>query len=180
MLFRVGFSVAKRSLNGDRDAAEDVVQAAFEKMIRAATNGSQDRPDDPVAYFCKAVANAAKDHLKKMHAKFRGSGVRAVSLSLDGNVTIISAVPDPADLAANVILRERIFAAIEMLTPDHRQVLLLAVDPDAGDFGRSSHAEIASLLHIKISTVKSRLFEAKKKLAAVLRNMESREEGVSA
>lgn len=180
VLFRVGYSMARRILNGDRDAAEDVVQDAFMKIIRTARSGTAARPEDPIAYFCSAVSSAAKDHLKRIHAAFRGGGQRPQSLSVDGNITIVSEAPDPLDLASNSLLRDRIYSSIAMLKPDHRDILLLAFDPVAGDFGGHSHAELSAHFRIQISTVKSRLFEAKKKLAALLRDLESGEEGVSA
>lgn len=180
VLFRVGFALAKKVLNGDRDAAEDVVQDAFIKVLNAARDHSTVRPDDPVAYFCSAVASAAKDHLKKLHAASRGRGERPVSIDVEGNLSIISPAPDPLELASGAVLIDRIYAAIRLLTRDHRAILLLAFDPVAGDWGRLTHAELAAELGIGSATVKSRLFEAKKKLVAVLRDPEPGEEGVSA
>lgn len=180
VLFRVGFALAKRVLNGDRDAAEDVVQEAFIRVLNASRRNPTARPDDPVGYFCSAVASAAKDHLKGLHAAMRGGGERPISLDVEGNLTIVSRGPGPMELASQSELIDRIYAAIRLLTPDHCAILLLAFDPVAGDWSRLSHAELSDELGIDPAKVKSRLFEAKKRLVALLRDLESGEEGVSA
>lgn len=58
--------------------------------------------------------------------------------------------------------RQEVLAAIDQMTPDHREILLLRYYDDL------SYAEIAEVLDIKLGTVMSRLSRARRRLQDVL------------
>lgn len=65
-------------------------------------------------------------------------------------------------------LRERLDAAIGRLSPEHRQVILLK------EIDGLQYHEIAEVVDCSIGTVMSRLFYARKKLQAMLRDLHER------
>ncbi len=58
--------------------------------------------------------------------------------------------------------RKEVLAAIDQMTPDHREILLLRYYEDL------SYAEIAEVLDIKLGTVMSRLSRARRRLQEVM------------
>lgn len=74
---------------------------------------------------------------------------------------------DQLDLVFNSEQQEHIFEALEELTSDHRQILMLRYYDDL------SYAEIAEVLQIKLGTVMSRLSRAKGRLLAVLEEQQT-------
>lgn len=69
---------------------------------------------------------------------------------------------DPLDAVFDGERQEEILAAVELLSADHREILLLRYYEDL------SYAEIAERLDIKLGTVMSRLSRARDRLEAVL------------
>ena len=70
----------------------------------------------------------------------------------------------PDDLMANGELRVKIQIALGKLSPDHREVVLLK------DVQGFSYKEIAEAMSITMGTVMSRLFYARQKLQALLKD----------
>lgn len=71
-----------------------------------------------------------------------------------------SAKPDQIDQVFKGERREEVMAAIDKMTRDHKEILLLRYYDDL------SYAEIASVLDIKLGTVMSRLSRARARLLA--------------
>lgn len=69
---------------------------------------------------------------------------------------------DPLDAVFDGERQEEILAAVDRLSPDHREILLLRYYEDL------SYAEIAERLAIKLGTVMSRLSRARNRLEEVL------------
>lgn len=69
---------------------------------------------------------------------------------------------DPEQLAERQELRRRVRLAIETLPPHEREVLVLK------EFEGLRYREIAALLNIPIGTVMSRLYSARRRLAAAI------------
>jgi len=67
--------------------------------------------------------------------------------------------PDPS---AGIQREQRVKAALETLSEDHREVVFLTF------YEQLSYAEISGLLGVPEGTVKSRMFHAKRKLAEAL------------
>jgi RNA polymerase sigma-70 factor (ECF subfamily) len=70
----------------------------------------------------------------------------------------------PDHALSNEELRERIEAALDTLSPEHRQAVLLK------DVQGFSYKEIAEIMGCSIGTVMSRLHYARKKLQSLLKD----------
>jgi RNA polymerase sigma factor (sigma-70 family) len=163
-LMRVGYVVAARNLKNKEDR-EDIVQQAFERVVIAARRRDTP-PSHANAYFGKIVLSLIVDKWRRERAVKRGSG--AIITSIDDSIHVKDPHPTPEQSAGNLELRNQIVASLKRLSPEHQEILGLALDLDSGDFSRMSHAEIARRLGLEPKTVKSRLHEAKKKLAICL------------
>ncbi len=78
--------------------------------------------------------------------------------------TTPSASPRPDQALSNAELRAQIEAALDTLSPDHRQAILLK------DVHGFAYKEIADITGCSIGTVMSRLHYARKKLQSLLRD----------
>ena len=136
--WRTAFAVVR-----DHARAEDVVQDAFVRAIRAAERFDRHRPFQP--WLLRIVTNRAVDVLR--HEQFAVPGeldLPAVSGDVDDR--------DPADVRG----------ALARLDPDRRAVVLLRYWLDL------SPAEIADRLEVPVGTVWSRLSRALDELAGYL------------
>ena len=73
-------------------------------------------------------------------------------------------VESPDDALSNSELREKISAALETLSPEHREAVMLK------DVQGLSYKEIADVMECTLGTVMSRLFYARQKLQNLLKN----------
>jgi RNA polymerase sigma-70 factor (ECF subfamily) len=83
--------------------------------------------------------------------------------------TILESIPQPTSTPANQVdlvfndeQQKSIMVALDRLSPEHRQILMLRYYSDL------SYAEIADVLSIKLGTVMSRLSRAKARLVTVI------------
>lgn len=85
-------------------------------------------------------------------------------------------VADPADAVDEPMLRQervnRVRAAIQILSEDHRTILVLR------EMQERSYEDIAEILEISIGTVRSRLSRARNQLKVTLEAMENEEEAM--
>lgn len=134
------------------DSAEDVTQEAFLAAWRALPEFRGDCRFSTWLY--RLVSNAAIDCLRR-EKKHRDTGdVDDLELP-DGG-------PSPQEQAERSDTRDAVRRALDRLSPEHRQVLLLRFMQEL-DYG-----EIARALNVSEGTVKSRLNRAKSKLREVL------------
>lgn len=82
-----------------------------------------------------------------------------------GSLTTPSTVSQPDEHLEKSELRQRIEEAIQQLSPDHREVILLK------EIQGCQYQEIADILDCSIGTVMSRLFYARKKLQTLLKDI---------
>ena len=134
------------------DSAEDVTQEAF---LAAWRGLPQFRGDCRFStWLYRLVSNAAIDCLRR-EKKHRDTGdVDDLELP-DGG-------PSPQEQAERSDTRDAVRRALDRLSPEHRQVLLLRFMQEL-DYG-----EIARALNVSEGTVKSRINRAKSKLREVL------------
>ena len=134
------------------DGAEDVTQEAF---LAAWRGLPQFRGDCRFStWLYRLVSNAAIDCLRR-EKKHRDTGdVDDLELP-DGG-------PSPQEQAERSDTRDAVRRALDRLSPEHRQVLLLRFMQEL-DYG-----EIARALDVSEGTVKSRINRAKSKLREVL------------
>ena len=134
------------------DGAEDVTQEAFLAAWRALPEFRGDCRFSTWLY--RLVSNAAIDCLRR-EKKHRDTGdVDDLELP-DGG-------PSPQEQAERSDTRNAVRRALDRLSPEHRQVLLLRFMQEL-DYG-----EIARALNVSEGTVKSRINRAKSKLREVL------------
>ena len=134
------------------DSAEDVTQEAFLAAWRALPEFRGDCRFSTWLY--RLVSNTAIDCLRR-EKKHRDTGdVDDLELP-DGG-------PSPQEQAERSDTRDAVRRALDRLSPEHRQVLLLRFMQEL-DYG-----EIARALNVSEGTVKSRINRAKSKLREVL------------
>ena len=134
------------------DSAEDVTQEAFLAAWRALPEFRGDCRFS--TWLCRLVSNAAIDCLRR-EKKHRDTGdVDDLELP-DGG-------PSLQEQAERSDTRDAVRRALDRLSPEHRQVLLLRFMQEL-DYG-----EIARALNVSEGTVKSRINRAKSKLREVL------------
>ena len=143
-------------LTGRRDAAEDIFQDVFLKLVRDPSAYGQRGKFRP--WLFTVARNAAMAH-------FRRQGSRAeVPLHGEGALPgpadrTASPEPGPEAAAVNKELSEIIAAALGRLSPDQREVFYLR------HYSGLSFKEIAEMLGLPIGTVLARMSRA----AALLR-----------
>ncbi|MDB5085162.1 MAG: sigma-70 family polymerase sigma factor [Bacilli bacterium] len=124
---------------GERMEAEDVVQEAF---IKAYYSLSRLESDYAFAtWIMRIVSNLCLDRLKKHPKDQTVSNERMVELA--------------AEQQGNTHLRITLEEAMQQLSPEHRQVILLH------DVQGYRYEEMAALLDVPLGTVKSRLNAAR-------------------
>ena len=134
------------------DSAEDVTQEAFLAAWRALPEFRGDCRFSTWLY--RLVSNAAIDCLRR-EKKHRDTGdVDDLELP-DGG-------PSPQEQAERSDTRDAVRRALDRLSPEHRQVLLLRFMQEL-DYG-----EIARALNVSEGTVKSRINRAKGRLRELL------------
>lgn len=148
---------AARGLVSSHDDALDLSQEAFARAFRAREALDPELPFYPWLYqiLRRLCFNHLRDR-KTRRRKLREAASWLVSEARD------RAREDPGRDTERAELRERIEAAIESLEAREREVLVLR------EFEGLAYREIADLLDIPPGTVMSRLYRARRTLAADL------------
>ena len=145
---RVVYTVAFR-MTGDREEARDITQAVFLKVFRGLATFDPRRRF--FSWIYRIAVNESIDRLR----------TRRPDESLD------AAREDPADRPETLAERHQAADLVQMalmeLGHDDRQVLVMR------HWLERSHAEIGEALGIPEQTVKSRLFEARRRLGRILK-----------
>ena len=142
-------------LVGYSDEAYDLSQEAFIRIYQAKRRYDRKRPF--FSWFYAILSNLAKNHLKKRSV--RAEYARQVKDEHDPRLNC-SAAPDI--IIESDETKEAVWAAIEKLSYDHREIIILR------HFEDMSYEDIAGLLGIPAGSVMSRLYYARKKLREIL------------
>jgi RNA polymerase sigma-70 factor (ECF subfamily) len=137
--------------------AEDLVQETFLRAIRAA---GRLRADSNIkAWLFTILRNAWFNQLRKLR-----NCPQIIEIEVGDGAAGDVAGPDknPHDAYASKMEAERVRAAIQQLSQDFREVILLR------EYGELSYQEIASVLNCPVGTVMSRLGRARAKLRTLL------------
>ena len=138
-------------LTGDRHAADDLLQEAYYRFLRA------DRPYASEAhrknYLFRIATNLAHDRRR-----------RSVDLAPLPEGDAVNAVRAGVDECTRAAGRIDVNRALARLKPRERSLLLLAYAQG------SSHHEIAESLGLKTASVKALLFRARRHLASLLQD----------
>lgn len=143
-------------LVGDSDDAYDLSQEAFIRVYKARRRYDGSRPF--YTWFYAILSNLAKNHLKKRFVRSRYAA--RVKRESDPGRGDPSRSPD--FLVAADEVRQAVWAAIEKLSYEQREIIILR------HFEDMSYEEMAKLLEIPLGSVMSRLYYARKKLRELL------------
>ncbi|MDB5367426.1 MAG: polymerase sigma factor [Rhodospirillales bacterium] len=137
------------SLTRNVTLADDLVQDCIERACR-----KQDLLQDPerlMGWLRTTLINLYRDNLRRERR-------RGAPVELDAVVDLAGSEPQPSDWLA----MKELARAMDQLSPDHREILLLAALEDL------SYREIAETLRLPIGTVMSRLSRARAQLRETL------------
>ena len=146
------FALTYRML-GEMSEAEDAAQETF---LRAYAKLHQYDPQHKFSTWLFSIANYhCIDRLRKRRVQFVGLDQSPAAFSLETE----SARPEKEALAAEQA--QEMQALVNHLEPEYRTPLVLRY------WNECSYQEIADVMDISVAAVKSRLFRARKKLAAL-------------
>lgn len=152
------YRFALRLAEGNRDAAEDLVQETF---LRAHRHWDRYQRGTRAKSWLFTICRNTFLHSKEL-ARTRRE--RPVS-DLDARVEALAAAsafgkpsPDPERTFFDGLIDEEVVQAIDELPEEFKEVLVLS------DLGDLKYVEIAEVLDIPVGTVKSRLFRARRLL----------------
>jgi len=149
---------AALGLVGSHDDALDLSQEAFARAFRARTSLDPDRPFYTWLYTIlrRLCFNFLRDRTTRTRKLAEAAGW------LTDETRARAAVDNPARVTELAELRHRVARAVEGLPDRQREVLVLK------EFEGLRYREIADLLGIPLGTVMSRLYAARRQLAASL------------
>ena len=149
---------AALGLVGSHDDAMDLSQETFARAFRARTSLDPDRPF--YTWLYTILRRLCFNFLRDRNTRARKLAEAAGWLSDEASAR--AAAHNPARVAELAELRRTVAQAIEGLPERQREVLVLQ------EFEGLRYREIADLLGIPIGTVMSRLYAARRHLAASL------------
>lgn len=145
----VAFEITKNEQD-----AEDVLQESYIKMLEKI--GTLDKPESFVSWFHHMVANKSKDSLKKRKPTlFEGGEDEAFEIIPDEDTSF-----SPEENLDQDELHRAVIEVIDELTEEKRACVMMMY------FEEMSVNEISESLEIPVSTVKNRLFTARKDMKA--------------
>jgi RNA polymerase sigma-70 factor, ECF subfamily len=142
-------------LVGDPDDAYDLSQEAFIRVYNARRR--YDGVSPFYAWFYAILRNLARNHLRK---RFVRSEYETQTRKIHEHSPEV--FESPEFIAEADETKKAIWKAIEKLTYDHREIIILR------HFDDMSYEEIANLLGIAVGSVMSRLYYARKRLKDLL------------
>ncbi|MFQ5550790.1 MAG: RNA polymerase sigma factor [Gemmatimonadales bacterium] len=143
---------------GSLEDALDLSQEAFARAFKARDTIDPERPFYPWLY--QILRRLSFNHIR--NRKSRGEKLAAESGWIIAEATERMAGSNPEREVERAELRELLAAAIDSLSENEREVLVLK------EFEGLRYREIAELLEIPMGTVMSRLYTARRSLAALL------------
>ena len=149
---RLVYAVAYKLL-GDRDLAEQATQRTFVSAWRASSSFDTTRELEP--WLVTIARRAAIDIHRHQGRRRADVALEDVDPAAEGLISLPSSVESVYEVWE---LRK----ALGELSLEQQQLIKLA------HFEGLSHAEIATRLEVPIGTVKSRMFRARQRLAAML------------
>jgi RNA polymerase sigma-70 factor, ECF subfamily len=149
-------------LSRNRTEAEDLVQ---ETCLRALRAMERLRPDSNAkSWLFTILRNIWLNHLRRWRT---APEIVALDLDGDGQNKAADTAKDPHATYVSNIEQERVRAAIQHLSHEFREVIVLR------EYEELSYQEIATVLECPVGTVMSRLARARSKLRDLLSAMSS-------
>jgi RNA polymerase sigma-70 factor (ECF subfamily) len=155
------------SMMRNEDAAVDLSQEAWVKGWQRLKQFQGEASF--VTWMTRIVINLCLDQLRKQK-RLRADSIEQLDEDLGGVERQMPVVtPNPTEKLEQQELRQRIDRAMDQLTYEHRTVLILH------EFEDLEYKEIAKRMGCSIGTVMSRLFYARRRLAALLAGLKREE-----
>jgi len=156
------YSLAYNFLGNHQDA-EDIVQMVFIKVFQK-IKGFKAKSTFST-WLHRITINCCKDLIK---SKYRSQTYYLEDLNPDDKKGVDNFTPSnqplPSDYVQAKEINEIISSALDNLSFEHREIIILREREGL------SYEEISKILNCNMGTVMSRLFNARKKLAEVLKN----------
>ena len=149
---------AALGLVGSSEDAMDLSQEAFVRAFRARHTIDPDRPF--YAWLYQIIRRLCFNHTRDRRTSRRG--IEAAGDWLVDQATARSASMNPERALESAEARQRVAGALESLSDRDREVLVLK------EFEGLRYREIAEVIGVPIGTVMSRLYSARRRLAAAL------------
>lgn len=140
---------------GNGEDARDLSQECYVAAYAARSSFDVERPFFP--WFYRILRNRCLNFIQKR--------ARRRETSLDAVVERSAGEGNPERHAMSREAVERIWGALQRLTPEHREIIVLR------SFQEYSYREISRILGISEGTVMSRLFYARKALSLELKEL---------
>lgn len=149
---------------------DDAIDLSQEAWVKAWQRLKQFQGDASFAtWMTRIVINLCLDHLRRSK-RMRAESIEQLDEELGGVERQMPVVtPNPTERLERSELRERIDKAMAQLTYEHRTVLVLH------EFEGLEYKAIAKRMECSIGTVMSRLFYARRRLAALLSGLKPEE-----
>jgi len=139
-------------ITGDRQLADDLVQETYYRFFRAgAVHADENHRRNSLFQI---ATNLGRDAMRR--GRRRGTDVALPDEESAAALTVTT------DIAATIAGRADLAKAMARLTPSQRELVWLAYAQGA------SHQDIADIVGVKVGSVKSLLFRARRKLAGFL------------
>jgi RNA polymerase sigma-70 factor (ECF subfamily) len=154
-VYRVAFFIARNS--GD---AEEVVQEAFIDVLRALPHYDTAGPARFETWLYRVTVNRCRSRFRRK--RLPSADWDEVGEQID---RIVNGHPDHQPESSAISREEKgaLWRAVDALPEAHREVVVLRYQAGL------SYEEIAQVMEINVGTVKSRLYNAHKKLVTLLR-----------
>ncbi len=136
----------------------DLSQEAFVRAFRARHTIDPDRPF--YAWLYQIIRRLCFNHTRDRRTRRRG--IEAAGAWLVDQATARTASMNPERALESAEARQRVAEALESLSDRDREVLVLK------EFEGLRYREIAEVIGVPIGTVMSRLYSARRRLAAAL------------
>jgi len=147
---------------------EDALDLAQEAWVKIWQKIHQFQSESTfVTWMTRIVINLCLDQLRRRHRHPTDSldQMREKTGDTDWQMPVV--ITNPTEGMEHEELRQKIGAALQQLSPEHRTVLVLH------EFEEMAYKEIARTLGCSIGTVMSRLFYARRNLATLLAEKEA-------
>ena len=145
-------------LLGNEEEAKDATQETF---LKAWKKFDTLRWETGQAWLLKIAVNLCLDWLRRR--RFRGDFPEEDESQNSVEYRLPDPNPDPLEQCLSEEVQTRVRKAISSLAPKYRAVVILR------DLEGLSYQEIAEMLSVKISKVKSNLFRGRRELKEILR-----------
>ena len=154
-------------ITSNAEAAEEVVQDAFQTVWQKAGQFDADRGGNVRGWLLTIVHRKSIDYRRREH------GTRQPEVPIE-QVEWSLSVPDAFAEVDQMLLQERVRAAMDSLPAEQRQIIELAY------FSGLSQSAIAEAQNLPLGTVKGRTRLALRKLSEILHMELNQDDGVSA